>query len=479
VSGAAVSSRRSDSQGRPPRGSDRGTGRGGAGSTGRRGIERAASPDVDRASGRGGAGSTDRRGVGRAAGADVDRAGGRGGVAEIQRMRMIAALTEVARERGAGGVTVAHVVARSGVSRRTFYELFEDRDDCFLAALDLAVQRAAQRVVGAYDTGGAWRERIRAGLGALLEFLDDEPGLGALCVVDALAAGPRALERRAQVVSALIDAVDEGRREAKGSARPTRLTAEGVVGAVLAVLHARLAGGEGSAPRRLGGSVGRSLANGSNAGSSRGPVVSRGGADGELTSRGGGSPAMAGLLGPLMGMIVLPYHGQAAAAREAMRQAPRRRRAAPAPGDPLRELDMRLTYRTVRVLLAIGEHPGASNRQVADASGVFRSGTDLEAAGAPGAPGFDRQQWAGRRARRAQRLESHPAWRRGRAHSPPADHAHGQLSGAGPRGTEAPRPRVWRASCAAWTIPKEKPCERFTLGSTCPRTLSPTSAPRA
>ena len=277
-----------------------------------------------------------------------------GGVAwlEIQRARMIAALIEVAVEHGAGGVTVAHVVARSGVSRRTFYELFEDRDDCFLAAFDLAVERAAQHVLPAYEAPGAWRERIRVGLGALLEFLEDEPGMGTLCVVDALGAGPRALERRARVVRALIGAVDGGRREARGGACPTRLTAEGVVGAVLAVLHARL--------------------------------TTRGGANGSRAGRSGagGAPSMTGLLGPLMGMIVLPYQGQAAAARETSRPAPRRRRTAHTHGDPLRDLDMRLTYRTVRVLLAIAELCGRgsmggrapSNRQVADASGVADQG---------------------------------------------------------------------------------------------------------
>jgi AcrR family transcriptional regulator/DNA-binding MarR family transcriptional regulator len=272
--------------------------------------------------------------------ADVDRGGGRGGVAEIQRVRMIAALSEVARERGAGGVTVSHIVARSGVSRRTFYELFEDREDCFLAAFDLAVQHAARRVLPAYRVGGTWRERIRAGLAAVLEFLEDEPGMGALCIVEALGAGSVVLERRARVVSALIDAVDGGRGEARGSARPTRLTAEGVVGAVLAVLHARLA--------------------------QSGPSAK------------GEAPAMAGLLGPLMGMIVLPYQGQATAARESARPAPRRRRAVHTEGDPLRDLDMRLTYRTVRVLLATaelsGRGAGPSNRQIADASGVQDQG---------------------------------------------------------------------------------------------------------
>jgi AcrR family transcriptional regulator len=285
----------------------------------------------------------------RPAHADVDRGGGRGGVAEIQRARMIAALVEVAGERGVGGVTVAHVVARSGVSRRTFYELFDDREDCFLAAFDQAVERGAWRVVPAFDGAGSWRERIRAGLAALLEYLDDEPGMGALCIVDALGAGPVALECRTQVVRALIDAVHEGRGEAKGAAKPTRLTAEGVVGAVLAVLHARLAAGDA----RTNGS-------------------------GAAGARGGGAQPMVALLGPLVGMIVLPYLGQAAAARETARPAPRRRRVAAPSGEPLRELDMRLTYRTVRVLLAIGElvadGRGPSNRRVAEAAGVADQG---------------------------------------------------------------------------------------------------------
>jgi DNA-binding MarR family transcriptional regulator len=75
---------------------------------------------------------------------------------------------------------------------------------------------------------------------------------------------------------------------------------------------------------------------------------------------------------------VLPYLGQAAAARETARPSPRRRRIAPPSGDPLRELDMRLTYRTVRVLLAIGElvaqGAGSSNRRVAEAAGVVDQG---------------------------------------------------------------------------------------------------------
>ena len=255
---------------------------------------------------------------------------GRGDVVQLQRARIVSAMVEVVAERGVARSTVAHVVARSGVSRRTFYELFDDREDCFVAAFDLAVERAAARVVPAFCEGTGWLERIRMGLRASLEFLDDEPGLGRLGIVDALGAGPIALERRTRVVRALIDAVDKGRREPKAGTRLTRLTAEGIVGAVLAVLHARLAERE---PR-----------------------------------------SMISLLGPLMGLIVLPYQGRAVAEREAARPTPRRRPAAPPAGDPLRDLEMRLTYRTVRVLVAIASAEGASNRVVSDIAGVADQG---------------------------------------------------------------------------------------------------------
>ncbi len=255
---------------------------------------------------------------------------GRGGVGEIQRARIIAAMGELVRERDSGGVSVAHVVARSGVSRRTFYELFEDREDCFLAAFDRAVSRAAETAAPAYRAGGSWREQVAAGLEVLLGFLDAEPELGYLCVVGALGAGPRALERRASVVQMLVAAVHEGRREATATRRPDRLVAEGVVGAVLAIVHSRL---QGQSPRPL-----------------------------------------AGLSNRLMAMIVLPYLGAAAAERELKRPAPRARRAPQPRVNPLRELDMRLTYRTVRVLLAIASRPLASNRQVGSAAGIADPG---------------------------------------------------------------------------------------------------------
>jgi AcrR family transcriptional regulator len=253
-------------------------------------------------------------------------------VSEIQRMRILAAMAEVASERGAGSVTVAHVVARAGVSRRTFYDLFSDREECFLAAFDEAIGRVSALVLEAYGHEGSWRERIRAGLWAALVWLDEEPATARLCVVEALAAGPRVLERRAVLLRALVAAVDEGRGDVpKRAAQPPPLTAEGVVGAVLSVIHTRL--------------------------------LER------------GAKPLTGLVGELMSVIVLPYLGQSAAQKELHKPAPPLlKNNSAAHHDPLDGLEMRITYRTVRVLMVIAASPDASNRQIATGAGISDQG---------------------------------------------------------------------------------------------------------
>jgi AcrR family transcriptional regulator len=272
-------------------------------------------------------------------------------VAEIQRQRILRATAEVAAEHGAGEVTVAHIVERAGVSRRTFYELFGDREECFLAALEEAIERAAAVVLPVYEGAAGWRERVRVGLAALLRFLDDEPGTRALLVVEALGAGPRALAHRARVIDVLIAAVDEGRTEGRGASAPP-LAAEGVVGAVLAVIHARVTAGMALVTRRQ-------LAT----------------AQHLATGRQLATSPLSDLFGPLMGMIVLPYLGASAARKESERPAPigaAERRAHP--GNPLEGLRMRLTYRTLCVLRAIARHPDSSNRDIGAVAGMTDQG---------------------------------------------------------------------------------------------------------
>ena len=274
-------------------------------------------------------------------GAGVTELGDRGRLAEVQRARLIAAMIDVTAERGLAAATVARVVSRSGVSRRTFYDHFEDREECFLAAFEHSIERLAAGMRPAYAAPGLWPGQVRSALAALLDALAREPAAARVAIVEALGAGPRALERRRRVLEALATAVEVDGNRAAGKRAPSPLTAEGAVGGVFALLHARLVDPQ--------------------------------------------APQLAAMLGSLVAMVVLPYLGPAAARRELERPVEAVDPTASASAsDPLRDLDMRLTYRTLRVLLTVGElaearadqgdGSHASNRAVGDASGIRDQG---------------------------------------------------------------------------------------------------------
>jgi AcrR family transcriptional regulator len=253
-----------------------------------------------------------------------------GQVKEIQRVRILDAMARACAELGAANVTVSCVVERSGVSRRTFYELFPDGEACLLAAIEDALERLTVPVVMAYRASEDWLQRVRAALVAVLAFIEEEPVRGRLIVVETLGGGSRALERRREVLALVASAIDEGRRSSK-STDPPPLTAEGVVGGVLAVLHSRLHDRD--------------------------------------------EMSVLELAGPLMSLIVLPYRGGAAAARELSRPievVPVKQ--PPSLAGQLRDVEMRLTYRTMRVLMSVAGRPGASNRELALLAGVQDQG---------------------------------------------------------------------------------------------------------
>jgi AcrR family transcriptional regulator len=255
-------------------------------------------------------------------------------VVEIQRARLVSAMVDVCSEHGLVDATVARIVAHAGVSRRTFYEIFEDREECFLAAFDDGLSRVTKCVSGVHVPTATWTQQIRTALLALLRFLDREPRLARLLIVESLGAGPGGLERRQRVLAQAIAFVDEGRKQAGRDTQLPPLTAEGAVGGTLSIVHARL-------------------------------VADR-------------SVSLTGLANSLVGMIVLPFLGAAAARRELTRPAPRALVNALSGngdgGDPLRGLGMRLTYRTVRVLMALAAAPGSSNREVGEAAGIADQG---------------------------------------------------------------------------------------------------------
>ena len=264
-------------------------------------------------------------------------------VAEMQRARLLGAAVVTIGELGYAGASVAHITARARVSRRTFYDLFANREDCLLAVLGDAVERISGEIAAADLVGLAWRDRVRGGLLVILSFFDREPVLARVCVVDALQGGSRVLRWREDVLTGLARILDEGRLEGRAGSRRecTALTAEGLVGAAFAIVHARLIAKKQRESLR-------------------------------------------DLAGELMSLIVLPYLGPSAARAEQERSLPplpcsergaqERARGVVVEPDLLADVPMRLTYRTALVLDGIAKHPGASNRVVGESAGIFDQG---------------------------------------------------------------------------------------------------------
>src|ERR1700722_8634744 len=190
-----------------------------------------------------------------------------GPLVEIQRARILSAMLDCVTRHGVANVSVADVVECSGVSRRTFYELFVDREDCFCAAFEQALSDASERAIPAFKEAGGWQQGVRAALVALLSFFDSHPRVGRVLVTESLAGGPKVAARRNQIIAELTSIVEAG-------------AGEGAVGGVLAVIQRRLC----EEPHT--------------------PLLE--------------------LVNPLMSMIVLPYLGPAASRRELQQPTPKR-----------------------------------------------------------------------------------------------------------------------------------------------------------
>jgi AcrR family transcriptional regulator/DNA-binding MarR family transcriptional regulator len=289
-------------------------------------------------------------------------AGGREGyLLDVQRARLLNAAVDVLAGEGVRRLGATRVCARAGMSTKTFYDLFASSEDCFLGVFDRAVDELSAAASPAWAGEDEWVERVRSGLVVLLGCLERDPALARVVFVEALGAGPRVLERRAEVLDRVAELIDEGREASQLAGVLPSLTAAGVVGAAFSLIHARLVGQ--------------------------------------------GSGSLMELVGPVMATVVLPYLGREASARELARPVPELpvlagdgllgSREGGASGPSLNELahplvlqhvnnrgrrrivrdrpaiaSVKLTERTCSVLASVGERPGANNRQIAAGAGV-------------------------------------------------------------------------------------------------------------
>jgi AcrR family transcriptional regulator len=259
-----------------------------------------------------------------------------------RRDRILEAIVKVAAERGFANTSVKLVTARAGVSTSTFYEEFEDLQECFVAVLDLALERAGGLIAQAFAREKCWQDGVLGALASLLVYFDSEPALTRVWFVEALAAGSWALERREHIAGMLRSMMVE-HWVARGDNPPDSVAAAGVMASVLGLIHTHLVTGWPE------------------------PLIE--------------------LLGPLMGLVTSLYLEKQDVAREVERGAQLAREIqAGDPGwsPPVRQTELSpapdvampatlanpRAHRARECLIFLADHPDSSNSAIANAIGI-------------------------------------------------------------------------------------------------------------
>ncbi len=167
-------------------------------------------------------------------------------VVHNQRERLIAGLAEAIAENGYAGTTIAHITRHAAVSRRTFYEHFSSKDECFVAAYDTVMKELQERVSQAFDDADDWPHSVKAGIEAMLSFLAAEPNLARLCMVEALVAGPVVVERYDAAIQSFVPYFQTGRegRSPEVLSRLSPTTEEALVGGMVSLISRRIIAGK-------------------------------------------------------------------------------------------------------------------------------------------------------------------------------------------------------------------------------------------
>jgi AcrR family transcriptional regulator len=176
----------------------------------------------------------------------VARTTGRGApedVAADQRRRILAAAIAEIEEQGYRAMTVADLIARAGVSRKTFYECFANKEECLLGAFDAVVRQGMRRVQSAYDQTDGWPDRVDAAIRALFEAAIESPGALRVGVAEVGAAGAAGIERRERALGRYEEVISDALRLAPGEGEVPEAVLRGVVGGFNRVLYRGLLAG--------------------------------------------------------------------------------------------------------------------------------------------------------------------------------------------------------------------------------------------
>jgi len=160
--------------------------------------------------------------------------------AEHQRERILDAAIGVFAERGYQGTTIDSIVAAAKVGVGSFYELFDNKPDCFVQAYERIVAEARERIAAAIPAGVGWPEQACAALRALLEQIEAEPQRARVALVEVQTAGRAALGRYEETLDSTVPLLARGREASPvGGELPPHLE-EAIVGGLAWLLQQRL-----------------------------------------------------------------------------------------------------------------------------------------------------------------------------------------------------------------------------------------------
>jgi AcrR family transcriptional regulator len=160
-------------------------------------------------------------------------------VRENQRQRLLRAAALTVAERGYAKMTVAAIVDRAEISRATFYELFDCRDDCLHAAYEDARQRLRRRISEGLENDGDWSTKVTAAVEAGLEFFAAEPSQARLLTLEINGGGPEGVSRR-RPIDAIARLLRIGREEYPDAKSLPQLTEEFFIEGMTGVISDRL-----------------------------------------------------------------------------------------------------------------------------------------------------------------------------------------------------------------------------------------------
>jgi AcrR family transcriptional regulator len=165
-------------------------------------------------------------------------------VARHQKARLEGAMVEAVARHGYAGTTMRELVTLAGVSKTTFYEHFESKEDCFLATFDEIISQLSARVGEAYRSGGDFRERLVAGLAAFMNLAVEEPGAAALTAVESVTLGAAGVEHRERAAHAFEALIQQSFDHSPGKRQVSPVTVRAIVAGIRGVAYRRLRTGQ-------------------------------------------------------------------------------------------------------------------------------------------------------------------------------------------------------------------------------------------